>query len=173
MLQALGEAAQAVLPEGTTIDVKESKTGDAYMVFDKQIERANTELSKAVLGGTMLTDNGSSRSQSEVHERNLDDKLSEDDRRIVTFTVNDQLIPMLALWGHPFNPDTDEFKFDPGDEMDLKDFWVIILQALGVYEIPDEWVSKKFGFPITGRKTLQQTIPAAVAGNKGFTANFQ
>lgn len=100
MLQALGEAAQAVLPEGTTIDVKESKTGDAYMVFDKQIERANTELSKAVLGGTMLTDNGSSRSQSEVHERNLDDKLSEDDRRIVTFTVNDQLIPMLALWGH-------------------------------------------------------------------------
>lgn len=173
MLQALGEAAQAVLPEGTTIDVKESKTGDAYMVFDKQIERANTELSKAVLGGTMLTDNGSSRSQSEVHERNLDDKLSEDDRRIITFTVNDQLIPMLALWGHPFNPDTDEFKFDPGDEMDLKDFWVIILQALGVYEIPDEWVSKKFGFPITGRKTLQQTIPAAVSGNKGFSANFQ
>ena len=57
--------------------------------------------------------------------------------------------------------------------MDLKDFWVIILQALGVYEIPDEWVSKKFGFPITGRKTLQQTIPAAVAGNKGFSANFQ
>lgn len=173
MLQALGEAAQAVLPEGTTIDVKESSTGDAYLVFDKQIERANTELSKAVLGGTMLTDNGSSRSQSEVHERNLDDKLSEDDRRIITFTTNDQLIPMLSLWGHDINPDTDEFMFDPGDEMDLKEFWDIIVQALGMYEIPDDWVSKKFGFPITGRKVLQQTIPTAVSGNKGFSANFQ
>ena len=173
MLQALGEAAQAVLPEGTTIDVKESRTGDAYLVFDKQIERANTELSKATLGGTMLTDNGSSRSQSEVHERNLDDKLSEDDRRIITFTVNDQLIPMLSLWGHDINPDTDEFMFDPGDEMDLKEFWDIIVQALGMYEIPDDWVSKKFGFPIAGRKVLQQTIPTAVSGNKGFSANFQ
>lgn len=173
MLQVLGEAAQAVLPEGTTIDVKESRTGDAYLVFDKQIERANTELSKATLGGTMLTDNGSSRSQSEVHERNLDDKLSEDDRRIITFTVNDQLIPMLSLWGHDINPDTDEFMFDPGDEMDLKEFWDIIVQALGMYEIPDDWVSKKFGFPIAGRKVLQQTIPTAVSGNKGFSANFQ
>ena len=171
MLSVLGESAQAVLPEGTKIDIKESSTGDAYLVFDKQIERANTELSKAALGGTMLTDDGSSRSQSEVHERNLDEKLAEDDRRIITFTVNDQLIPMLALWGHDFNPETDEFKFEPGDEMDLKDYWAIINQATDKYDIPDEWVSKKFGFPIKGRKEIK-LLPAA-QDKEGFSANFQ
>lgn len=173
MLSVLGEAAQAVLPEGTKIDIKESSTGDAYLVFDKQIERANTELSKAILGGTMITDSGSSLSQSEVHERNLNEKLAEDDRRIITFTVNDQLIPLLALWGHDFNPETDEFMFDPGDCMDLKDFWGIINQAVDKYEIPDEWISKKFGFPITGRKEAKQLPPATAKAEGGFSANFQ
>lgn len=173
MLSVLGEAAQAVLPEGTKIDIKESSTGDAYLVFDKQIERTNTELSKAILGGTMITDSGSSRSQSEVHERNLNEKLAEDDRRIITFTVNDQLIPLLSLWGHDFNPETDEFMFDPGDCMDLKDFWEIVSQAADKYEIPDEWVSKKFGFPITGRKEAKQLPPATAKAEGGFSANFQ
>lgn len=173
MLSVLGEAAQAVLPEGTKIDIKESSTGDAYLVFDKQIERANTEISKANLGGTMITDSGSSRSQSEVHERNLDEKLSEDDRRIITFTVNDQLIPVLAMWGHPFNPDSDEFMFDPGDAMELKEFWTIVNQAADKYDIPDKWVSKKFGFPITGRKEVKQLPPATAKTDGGFSANFQ
>lgn len=93
-------------------------------------------------------------------------------RRIVTFTVNDQLIPMLALWGHPFNPDTDEFKFDPGDEMDLKDFWVIILQALGVYEIPDEWVSKKFGFPIIRQENPATNNPCSGCRQQRFLRKF-
>lgn len=172
MLSALGEAAQAVLPEGTKIDIKESSTGDAWQVFDKQIDRINSEISKAMLGGTMVTDDGSSRSQSEVHERNLDEKIAEDDRRIVTFTVNDQLIPMLALWGHGFDPQADEFQFDPADELTLKELWDIVYKALDKYDIPDEWVAKKFGVPITARKALQ--LPESTATTKqGFTANFQ
>lgn len=174
MLATLGEAAQAVLPEGTHIDIKESSTGDAWQVYDKQIDRINSEISKALLGGTMVTDNGSSRSQSEVHERNLDDKIAEDDRRIVTFTVNDQLIPMLAAWGHDLNTETDEFRFDPSDELSLKEFWDVVSGITDKYDVPDEWISKKFGVPVRARLEAKNTQSAATArADKGFTANFR
>lgn len=104
MLSALGEAAQAVLPEGTTIDIKPFAGSDAYQVYDKQIERINTEIGKPITGGTMISDNGASRSQSEVHERNLDEKIAAADQRIVTFTVNGQLLRIMQAVGWDVNP---------------------------------------------------------------------
>ena len=112
MLAELGESARAVLPEGTTIGVTPFAGSDAFKVYDQQIERINAEISKPITGGTMVTDDGSSRSQSEVHERNLDDKLSEADRRMIMFVVNGQLIPLLQHFNYPFNPDTDRFQFN-------------------------------------------------------------
>lgn len=181
MLSALGEAAQAVLPEGTTIDIKEAGTGDNYLVYDKQIERFNTEIGKPITGGTMLSDNGSSRSQSEVHERNLDDKIAERDKRIIAFIANDQVIPMLARWGHPLDPETDTFTFDKSFGLTLKEHWEIVRDASALYEIPAEWVSKTFGFPINAVR--ETPLPAFAAGKEqskttafapgSFTANFR
>lgn len=184
MLAALGEAANAVLPEGTTIDIKPSATGDAYLVYDKQIERINAEISKALLSGTMVTDNGSSRSQSEVHERTLDDKVAEDDRRVITFTVNDQIIPMLALWGHDLNPEVDRFRFEPSNQLTLDKLWTMLDGMLNRFDIPLDWISRKFGVPIDALKAqipatpIQQQAqpkkpqqPQASIG--GFTANFR
>ena len=68
MLGSMGAAGWALFPEGTEIEIKESTRGDAYNVFDKRIERANSEISKGVLTQTMTTDNGASLSQSEVHK---------------------------------------------------------------------------------------------------------
>ena len=153
MLATLGESARAVLPEGTTIAVTPFAGSDAYRVYDEQIERINAEISKPITGGTMVTDDGSSRSQSEVHERNLDDKLSEADRRMVSFVVNKQLMPILAYWHHPVNPDTDLFLFDDAFELDLTQHWNIVNQMLMQgYEVDEKWLSQTFNVPITGRR---------------------
>jgi phage gp29-like protein len=184
MLAALGEAARAVLPEGTTIDIKPFAGNDAYKVFDLQIERINTEISKPIVGGTMVTGDGSSRSQSEVHERNLDDKLALMDKLMLEFTVNGQLIPILQSWGHPINPLTEKLKYESTFELSVAEHWDVINSALGYYDIPDDWVSKTFNFPITGRRERQHqpvfarldmrpdnSHPGRLAG--GFAANFQ
>ena len=47
-----------------------SSKGEAFAVF---LDYLDKQISKLVLGGTMISDNGSSRSQSEVHERTTDD----------------------------------------------------------------------------------------------------
>lgn len=180
MLTALGEAAQAVLPEGTTIDIKPFAGFDAYQVYDKQIDRINTEIGKPITGGTMISDNGSSRSQSEVHERNLDGKIAAADRRIITFTVNNQLLRIMQVHGWDINPETDEFIFDTTVQLSLKDYFEIVTRLLDKgYPIPTKWISKTFNIPIDGEPTpVQQSspfqqLPRAEAKPGGFLANFQ
>ena len=61
------ELSWGLFPEGTEIEIKETTRGDAFNVYDKRIDRANSEISKGVLNQTMTIDSGSSLSQSEVH----------------------------------------------------------------------------------------------------------
>ena len=61
MLANMGAAAWGLFPDGTDIDIKESSRGDAFNVYDKRIDRANSEMSKGVLNQTMTIDSGSSR----------------------------------------------------------------------------------------------------------------
>ena len=101
----------------------------------------------------MVTDDGSSRSQSEVHERNLDDKLSEADRRMISFVVNGQLIPLLNRFKYPFNPETDKFQFNQSFELSLTEHWNIVSQMITQgYEVDEKWLAQTFNVPITGRR---------------------
>lgn len=187
MLMNLGEAARAVLPEGTTIDIKPFTGGDSFNVYDRQIERINTEISKPIVGGTMITDNGSSRSQSEVHERNLDEKIAARDKLIIEYITNGQLIPLMHKWGHDIDPEKHQFTHDASFELSLKDYWEVVSDAHQYYDIDPEWVSKTFNIRIDGvrERTPQIMVPAAFAGrqkdtpqNKSkkdrvFSANFR
>jgi phage gp29-like protein len=164
MLAELGESARAVLPEGTTINVTPFAGSDAFNVYDSQIDRINAEISKPITGGTMVTDDGSSRSQSEVHERNLDDKLSEADRRMIMFVVNGQLIPLLQRFKYPFNPETDRFQFNQSFELDLTQHWNIVNQMIAQgYEVDEKWLAQNFNVPITGRREPVGVQPSLAA----------
>ncbi len=168
----LGQALNAMLPEGTTIEIHDTATkGDPHKIFLEQIGTCNSEVSKRILGGTMITDNGSSKSQSEVHERTLDQKISESDRRSIEFFVNGKLIPILRANGMNF-ADGDVFVFDRTEQLGIKDHWEIVKDALDKYEIDDKWVSNRFNFPITGKKkeTSGKLPPSQKAR---FSANFQ
>jgi hypothetical protein len=151
LLEALGESARAVLPQGTSIDVKPFAGKDSYQVYDAQINRCNSEISKPIVGGTMATDSGSSRSQSEVHERNLDDKIAAEDRLFLTFLVNDKLIPMMRAWGWKI-PENRSFSFPESFELNLTQHWAIVQQLLQFYNVPMEWISKTFNIPLDSIK---------------------
>ncbi|SDC53029.1 phage portal protein family protein [Williamwhitmania taraxaci] len=175
-VRALGQAAQAILPEGTKITIHDqAQKGDPHKVFLEQISVSNAETSKAIVGGTMVVDSGSSRSQSEVHERTLDDKIAESDRRMVEFFVNGKLIPLLRTYGFKFT-DTSVFEFDRTESLSLTAHWDIVYELLNYYEVDEEWVSTTFNVPIKGKRLAQ---PGALPSGKTpsakapFTANFQ
>ena len=173
MLASLGESARAVLPEGTSIKIDPFSGGDAYKVFDEQIERINAEMSKPITGGTMVTDDGSSRSQSEVHERNLDNKLAESDRRLIQFVVNNQLIPIMHYWGWPLNPETDKFQWDDTFELSLNQHWNVVNQILNRFTVDQEWIAKRFNVPITGELATPIENDDKNTHSQNLSRNFQ
>lgn len=169
MLRKLGQAAQAVLPEGTKIEVdNNAKTGDPYNVFLKQMETTNKEISKALLGGTMLIDDGASLSQSEVHER-IFERLVYSDLNSLQFYANEKILPFLNLWGFGFT-EIDEFVFDYTEDLTINQHWDIISNALQYFDIPVDWISQRFNFPIESIKN-NDNLP--LLKPKAFHENFR
>ncbi|AXG70444.1 hypothetical protein KORDIASMS9_02684 [Kordia sp. SMS9] len=165
MLSKIAQASRGVFPKGTEIEFKEANRTDAYQVYDKFIERNNNEISEAIVGGTMLTNNGSSRSQSEVHERNLDKRLAVADKRFIMFLVNDELIPLLINQGYKELKEGDVFVFPKGLDLDLDKFWKIVQGISKEYEVEQEWITKTFGVPILGKKKSQSQQPNKVVSS--------
>jgi SPP1 gp7 family putative phage head morphogenesis protein len=164
MLDSLGSAARAIFPEGTTLDFKEANTSDSFNVFDKMIERNNSEVSKLVNGVTMLSDNGSSKSQSSVHF-DVNKQIVKSDNNRLASIVNWRLIPKLQILGVAgFNPETDEFQWDLTETLTKAEQWEIVKGILQYFDIDEKWVAEQFGIPITGVK--ENVVP-------NNTANFK
>ncbi len=156
MLLSLGEAGAATFPHGTDIKFQEANRTDAYQVYKQFMQTNADEISKQLVGSTMLSDQGSNRSQTEVHERTLDDKISQADKRNITFIVNDWLLPLLQMQGYRVSLD-DSFEFKTAEqEMDLDKLWNITSGLLGHgFDVEQDWVSKTFNIPLGAKKKIQ------------------
>lgn len=152
-LLSLAEASVGVFPEGTTIKFDEANRTDAYNVYSKFIEHNSDEIAGVIVGSTTLSQDNANRSQSEVHERSLDFKISQADRRDIAFTVNDELMPLLKLQGYNYISDDDIFEWDEGKEaIDINQLWTVVSGIMQNYEVEQEWLEKTFSIPLIGKK---------------------
>jgi SPP1 gp7 family putative phage head morphogenesis protein len=97
-LAALGSNGWAILAEQDKVTLLEQVNGDPSKIYKEFIKTNDEQISKIIIGQTMTSDNGSSRSQGEVHERVLDAYV-ESDMRWLSFVVNNQLIKFLIEQG--------------------------------------------------------------------------
>ena len=67
MLIDAGASQTAVMPLDTELEFVESTKADAYHVYNERVSRANSEISKLIIGQTMTIEDGSSLSQSQTH----------------------------------------------------------------------------------------------------------
>lgn len=149
MLEEMGAAGWGLFPEGTTIDIKESSRGDAYNVYDKRIDRANSEISKGVLCQTMTIDSGSSLSQSETHLEVFENVCAAD-AMLTKYLINDSLIPKMVrhgfdLVGRSFDWD-DAATYSPAEQRELER---VLLQY---FDIDPQYFTDKYKIPILGAK---------------------
>ncbi|WP_046245019.1 phage portal protein family protein [Hymenobacter terrenus] len=121
------------------------------------ISYIDAQISKLVWGQTMMSDNGSSRSQGEVHER-LTDEILQYDLRWLTYYVNDQLLPHLIDLGLPLAGLRFEFYQEPNLSALFEQ--TIKLVAAG-YKVPAAWVSDKFGIPVEEVEKVIAPAPEA------------
>lgn len=153
-LENMGNAFWGLFPDGTEIEIKESSRGDAYNVFDKRIDRCNSEMSKGILNQTMTIDSGSSLSQSETHLE-VFENVVEDDKTMLAYNINGKLLPFIQT--HGFKVDglrfewNDAATFSPSEQREMERV------LLEYYEIDPQYFVDKYNVNITGvRKAKTQ-----------------
>lgn len=166
-LLALAEASVGVFPEGTTIKFDEANRTDAYNVYQKFIDQNSSEISSVIVGSNTLSRDASNRAQTQIHEDSLDYKISQSDRRNIQFTINDKLFPLLQMQGYNFFGEDDIFEWiEAKEELDLNDYWTIVRGVMEEHEVDQEWLSKTFSIPITGKKKSSPVMHLPIAYSK-------
>jgi phage gp29-like protein len=87
----IGTDAAAVLPDSMSIDFEEISGGQGNDIFENLARWVDEQTSKAVLGQTMTSDNGSSQAQAKVHNDVRHD-VAVADGRAVSGTLNRDLV---------------------------------------------------------------------------------
>ena len=150
MLTDMGAAAWGLFPDGTEIDIKETTRGDAYNVYDKRIDRANSEISKGILNQTMTIDNGSSLSQSAVH-LDVFENVIEADADFLRDIVNNKLLPFMIM--HGFNVKGLRFEWDDSIEYSPQEQINIETMLVNAgYDIDIKYWTEKYNIPVTGKR---------------------
>lgn len=165
MMETMGTAFWGVFSEGTDIEIKESTKGDAYNVYDRRIDRANSELSKLIIGQTMTIEDGSSLSQSQTHLAVFENLVNSDAAHL-SDVVNNQLLPKMASSGFP----VEGYVFKWAESQDYSpeqqvSFETMLLQH---YEVDGSYFVKKYGVPV-GARLSGMNMPGELShGDGGF-----
>jgi phage gp29-like protein len=94
---SIGSDAAAILPKSMEIDFQTGAQVTGDKVFENLARYIDEQVSKAVLGQTMTSDDGSSQSQAKVHDDVRHD-IAAADARAVTATINRDLVrPFVDL----------------------------------------------------------------------------
>lgn len=149
MLENMGAMAWGLFPDGTKIELKETTRGDAFNVYDKRIDRANSEMSKGVLNQTMTIDSGSSLSQSQVHLE-VFENVVDADADFIRDLVNDQLIPRMILHGFPIKGL--RFNWDEGVDYTPEEMVAYETMIIDRFDVDPEYFINKYNIPIIGKK---------------------
>ena len=145
MLENMGEAAWAVIDDDDEIELKEAAKTDFSNMYDKFIERVNSELSKLILSQTGTTDEKTHVGSANVMENILKDVIQSYIVMIEDVT-NEMVIPVMQR--HGILGMGAYLKADEEQKLTLLELWGIIKELRQSTNIPNEWISETFGIPI-------------------------
>lgn len=172
-LKNLGDSGTGVLPYGTTITIHDlANAGNPEKTYIENAKLQDNQVSKRMVGSTTMVDEGANRSQTEIHEKTLDDKIALSDRRNMMFCINDQLFPILKNLGFNFDNTKHEYVFDETEDQTLSEQWAIAKEAMELgYEMDIDELIKTYNLPIKGKKEIS---PLNTGNNPvAFTGNFR
>lgn len=145
---SLGSDAAAVIPQEMALELIESGSKSASAeLYHGLIDYLDRQVSKAVLGQTMTTDDGSSLSQAKVHNEVRLDLLRADARALAATLTRDLVSPLVRLnLGDAVPLPILTLRLDEPEDMAALTDLVVRLSQAGM-PIPQWWVRERFGIP--------------------------
>ena len=158
MLRNMGVASWAVLDLNDNIELMQASRTDAYAVFDKMVERCNSEISKIILGQTGTTDEKAYSGSANVHE-GVAAMIAKQDTLKMQFIIEDQLVPMMIRNGFDLTGCT--FKYDESESLPLAEQAKIDASFMPYVKFDNEYLEHKYGIE------LMETMLHEIAEDKG------
>lgn len=156
MLETSGTKLSMVTDSDTEIEFMESAKNDAYNVYNQRVDRANSELSKLIIGQTMTIEDGSSLSQSRTHLE-VFENLVDSDRDMLRDIVNNQLIPRMVKHGFPIKG----LRFEWDDAVDYTPEQQVAYETMIAdrYEVDPKYFAEKYSMPVGERRQAASATP--------------
>lgn len=148
MMQNMGRASWGVFDIEETIEfiIAGGKGGNTSKVFEDMIRLMDEQISKLIFGQTMTADDGSSKSQAEVHE-NVANDYAGSDQLFIEAETNTGLLPMLIRDGFKFTGL--KFRFDNTENRTATEQIAIDSLLFPFYDVPEDYILEKYGTPVT------------------------
>lgn len=167
-VRELASDAAAIIPKTMDIEFIQSKGGSGNAVFGTMTDYLDKQISKAVIGQTMTTDEGSSRAQSEVHDEVRDDIKKADARQMTTTINRDLIAPFVGLnWGWDVEPPVVTLAIADVEDLEALTNALEKLVPMGL-RVAMADISTKFGLrvPDDSEEILQMGTQSADDGEK-------
>ena len=135
----------AIVDTNDQIEKIQMGSTDGYLTFREMIIQFDSAIRKRLEGQTMTSDDGSSRSQAEVHERTGDLWFY---GRMQKFKrlVNNQIVPLLASYGFDIS-ETDRIRFHESKDIDAVIDRTVKLYQAGL-QVDADWLEEEIGMPL-------------------------
>lgn len=148
-----GTSGVIVTPENDNVSVLTGR-GTDYDAFQTAIDDQNKSITKILLGQVMTTEDGSSRSQAEVHKKVQDELIYSDCRLLETY-LNEKVVPLMRLIGYNI-PEGHYIAIDKSDSREgiLAD--IIELKKAG-FNVDPKFVEDKIGIKINEDVVMPST----------------
>lgn len=142
--------------------------GAGVAPFDLLINRANDEISKAVLGGSGLTDEKAFVGSSEIQYKLAKDRY-ESDKLLFKHAFNHIFKPKLLSLSPVYAPlEKYYFEWDNTETLDMNGIIDTIEKIGNIFEIDPKYVTQVTGIPILGlKKTPNPITPQQPSGGRG------
>ena len=153
MLRNMGVASWAVLDLNDNIELMQASRTDAYAVFDKMVERCNSEISKIILGQTGTTDEKAYSGSANVHE-GVAGMIAKQDTLKMQFIIEDQLVPMMIRNGFDLTGCT--FKYDDSESLPLIEQAKIDASFMPYVKFENEYLEHKYGIELQDEMGVEE-----------------
>lgn len=156
--ETMGNAAYVVIPEGVEFNLVKGNDASSDAIHSGFLEAMNNEILVTLLGQTMTSANGSSRSQAEVHlhEQN---EIHKEDITFVENTLNDKGLEWLRNYGYNI-PNGFQFEFDNSEKLSMAERIKVDQVLNQIIELEPEQIYSEYNrkIPEGGAKLKSETI---------------
>ena len=167
MLEDMVQDAIAVIPDDSSVEIQEANKSSSAEIYEKLIDKMNSEISKAILGQTLTTEIGSTGSYAAANTHMaVRQDIIDSDKKLVESVIN-----QLIRWIYEINFSNEEipvFEMYAPEEVDLtlaqRDK---ILSETGVKFTKDYFI-KAYGLEDEDFYIREDVIPATNSQFKEF-----